>query len=452
MERFIGEWKSMGFKSIRFNIILRLTLITTLLFFTVFFIANNENYLRSTYFFVFSAIAIFELFRYLDRTNRKINNFVKSLIENDFTTTFSSTEDELSKGDLFKNLNRISDKFREVGAEKEAQYLFLDLLIDHLDVGVLVFDENENISLVNESFKKLAHVKHFSTLKPVKKSNPLFYKTLIDLRNGESQLIDSSKGQKFSVTCTTFLMKGKLHKLISFQNIQSEIESSEIEAWQKLIRVLTHEIMNSVTPITSLTDTLIDISDSDPVKLEGEQLENVKKGLSAIKDRSKALETFTTAYKNLTRVPEPKIEVINSGEFLDRIKILMSSEIRNNKIEANFRSSPKSFQFKADVNQIEQVILNLIKNAIYELKKVEDPILSVQFEEEQDFVRIEVIDNGNGISDDQISRIFVPFYTTKKEGTGIGLPLSRQIVRKHNGRMLVESDTENRMTKFTILL
>lgn len=233
-------------------------------------------------------------------------------------------------------------------------------------------------------------------------------------------------------------MRGKKYTLISLQNIHSELEEKEMEAWQKLIRVLTHEIMNSVTPISSLAGTVNKLL-NDPGKLDDE-ISDIKNAVKTIQKRSEGLIHFVENYRNLTKIPKPNFETFRVSVLTDRIYNLMKNEFAGNNIKFNTSIVPDNLTLSADSELIEQVIINLLLNAKFAIKNQQNPEISIRsYTDAGSKVIIRVEDNGPGISKEIQDKIFIPFYTTKKDGSGIGLSLSRQIMRSHFGSITVVS-------------
>ena len=445
----------MAFRSSRINILVRVLLIAVLLFFSAYFIFDGANYLRSGYFALFAALAVYELFRYLDRTNRKLNTLFRSILEEDFTTRFSTGTASTSERALFDSLNQITAKFQQIGADREAQLLFQSFLIENLTLGVLVLNNKGEVILTNENFRELSGARYLTSLDALQKLNPSLHQAINRASESMLTMYQPTAEKKFSITISSLKIEHDIHKLITFQNVEEELEAGEVEAWRKLIRVLTHEIMNSVTPVTSLSDTLISILSADHNKkqVKGDDLDNVRKGLVAIKDRTTGLQEFTESYKNLTRIPQPKKATIESQDLIAQLKILLSNEFEKEKIYVHYNSNPQDLKFEADISQILQVILNLFKNSINALQETSEPKIYFSISKtEADRVKIVVEDNGPGISEENVGKIFIPFFTTRKNGTGIGLPLSREIVRQHGGRLNVVSSQKENRTRFTIIL
>jgi two-component system nitrogen regulation sensor histidine kinase NtrY len=241
-------------------------------------------------------------------------------------------------------------------------------------------------------------------------------------------------------------LRGELYKLISIQNIQNELEEKEMEAWQNLVRVLTHEIMNSVTPISSLANTVedelkIQLNNDQEIKsISNEDIEDLHLAVQTIKRRSQGLIRFVQDFRNLTHIPKPKIEEIEVKDLLDDMLILLKKEIEANGVIVTIQVDPKNMTLNADKDLIEQVLINLIKNATQAFDEQTNKLVEVTaYFDEKSRPIISVKDNGNGIEEEALQKIFIPFFTTKKNGSGIGLSLSKQIMRQHQGMLGVKS-------------
>lgn len=250
-----------------------------------------------------------------------------------------------------------------------------------------------------------------------------------------------------SIRAAEFKLQEKHIKLISLQNIKNELDEQELDSWQKLIRVLTHEIINSVSPITLSSSTLVKMFEEDGKPklmsaLEQEQIENALKGLQAIHKRSKGLSRFVESYKSLTKIPNPVLGIVKAEALFDQILVLMENNIATHAIQIDSSVIPADLAINVDEKLIEQVLINLIKNAIEAGKGRNDFKIELKAFEEKGSVKIIISDNGPDISSEVIDNIFVHFFTTKKDGSGIGLSLSKLILRKHGGNLEVSQKEE----------
>lgn len=387
-----------------------------------------------------------EIFYFISLTNRKLTRFLESVKYQDFISGFA-TDNKLGKSfkDLNIAFNEVLEAFRKARSEKEEHWQYLNTVVQQVRTGIISFDSDGNVQLINSNAKKFIASPNINNLLELKMTNKKMYETLMGVDPGKSVLY---KGVDFHLTihATELRIRGSVVKLITLQNIQTELQKQELEAWQNLTRVLRHEIMNSITPISSLTSTLREILDHDMVRinahyeLKSEGAEDLRDGLSTIENRSKGLIKFIDAYREYTSLPQPKLKSIRLKELIDNVANLMKPELR--KPNLSFISTCESdyLTIQIDEEMIEQVIINLVKNAIESIGDMENGKISLEGKYSEDSVIIEISDNGPGIIKEAIGKIFVPFFTTKKAGSGIGLSLSRQILQMHNGTISVESE------------
>jgi signal transduction histidine kinase len=288
-------------------------------------------------------------------------------------------------------------------------------------------------------------------IKALESLSPELVQTLFSIKPGENKLVKVQYDDDFlqlAIYGSTIKVKDKLIYLVTIKDIQNVLEEQETEAWQKLIRVLTHEIMNSITPIASLSSTLdlmlkgmVGENHATELNIDTESVGEIQEALQTINKRSTGLLHFVNTYRNLTRIPKPDFKLCSVKELFDNIVGLMEEEISKNKIEFAVNVEPESLEFTADDKLIEQVLINLIKNAIHALNGQKDArIQLLGFMNKRGRITLQVIDNGPGILKDVLDKIFIPFFTTKPSGSGIGLSLSKQILRLHNATITAHSD------------
>ena len=404
--------------------------------------------------FVLTIVMVFNLFYYVDQTNRDLVNFLTSIKFNDYTTTSSASHRGRSFGQLYDGFNLINRKFQEVRAEKEANHQFMQTVVEHINIGLLCYDESEDIVLMNKALQSLLHKSYLINLEGLRTVDEKLFETVRDLPSGERTLIKliiDNKLLQVAIQSTELVLNKNRLKLVSFQNIQSELEGQELMAWQKLIRILTHEIMNSVAPIASLSSTLKDII-GEKSELDQEALKMVRHSLGVIQKRSQGLMAFTDTYRELTRIPPPKFQLVDGKELLEEAETLFRARIASENINLQIFTPPTEVQFQGDPNLLEQVLINLIKNAMDALEGQEEKTINVHLQKNTNGkISIQVADNGPGIPTEKMDQIFIPFYTTKESGSGIGLSLSRQIMRLHKGSLEVQS-VEGQGSIFTMTI
>jgi signal transduction histidine kinase len=393
-------------------------------------------------------ILIVSLIVYVNRTNRTLRSFLESL------RYLDSVRENKGKGRSFEELDRLYNEIvgviRKVETERETERQYFRLLVDHAGVGIISFNELGEVEIVNDAAKKLLkmrQLKNISALAALSGSLP-------ELLSGEKpgshkllKLLIDNEVVGLTIRIAEYRIGGRKIKIASLQNIRNELEEEELDAWQKLIRVLTHEIMNSITPVNSLTNTIIRLFErgGQPRQvhdLEETDLANALEALHSIEKRNKGLIGFVQSYRSLTQMQKPRFTRVEIEKLLSNINRLIAVDMENAGINFACTISPEGIVIDADEKLIEQVLLNLINNSRHALFKVEEPVIRVHATVDGDYAVIGVHDNGCGIPEEILSNIFIPFFTTREEGSGIGLSLSRQIMRLHGGSISVKSQPE----------
>ena len=438
----------MVFSDFRFKTAVRVIFLGITLWLFTWLIVQPELFITAILVGVIVILQMLELFNFVSQTNKKLTRFFESVKYGDFATGFTY-DDRL--GHSFKDLNvalgEVLEAFRKTRSEKEEHWLYLQTVVEHVNTGLISFNSEGKVGLINAAAKKLIEKDQLRNIEQLLEFKPRLYKALFDLPSGKSFLYKENNSKELSIHATTIRLQGKSYKLVAIQNIRSELQKKELDAWQNLTRVLRHEIMNSITPIASLTSTMRDIIKEDVVSSNGhfeideEALTDLKDGLDTIESRSKGLAGFLDAYRDYTSIPLPEIAEINIKELLEKVAQLLRGEIKNAKAELTCNIHPAQLTVKADEKLIEQVLINLIKNALEAMENRKNPKIELlSYLDSNQNVVINVKDNGEGIIREALEQIFIPFYTTKKRGSGIGLSLSSQIMRLHNGSLEVDSE------------
>jgi two-component system nitrogen regulation sensor histidine kinase NtrY len=440
----------MAFKNFWLLIILRVFLLTAaLLLFS--WCVTNGFYLRSYYIAACVLIIAIELSWHINRFNRDINTWLTSLTQRDFTTHFKSRGNGKSFDELYELMNQISEAFRKISREREIQSRYFEMLFEHVRVGILSIDEQGKIQHANQAIKDLLQVHVISHLKSLEALDPELITLLHTIRTGETELFKLKVNQnilQLSIHASEFKLDENYYKLISMQNIRNELDEREMIAWQKLIRVLSHEIMNSVAPIMSLSATLHGLVERSDKSLPN--YESLDQGLKAIKIRSEGLYNFTQTYRKLTGIPKISLQKINLKDIIQRIQTLMQTRLAENNIQ--FRIGNADVILEADPELLEQILINLIINSIEALPHRADGWIQIHCEQNtKGNTLIHIRDNGQGMDEATLEKIFIPFFTTKKNGSGIGLAITKQILQQHHADIVVNSEL-GKGTAFTIIL
>ena len=446
---------SFGFRDFRARVFIRVVLIGLALALLIFMIGRPNMLFAAVLTGGIIILQLAEMFRFVSQTNRKLTRFLESVKYSDFISGFTS-DNKLGKSfkDLNIAFNEVLEAFRKARSEKEEHWQYLNTVVQQVRTGILSYDNDGKVQLINANAKRFLNVQRLQNMEELLELNPKLYKSIFDTEPGKSNLYKGGNELHLTIQATLLRIRGTTVKLITLQNIQPELQRQELEAWQNLTRVLRHEIMNSITPISSLTSTLKEILDHDLTKKDGhyelkdEGADDLKEGLSTIESRSRGLIKFIDAYREYTSVPQPKIKTVRLKDMVEKIAQLMKPEFKKHNIKFEYACNSEYLTIQADEELIEQVVINLVKNAIEAVNETENP--NIQLIARHDTaVKIEVIDNGPGIIREALESIFVPFYTTKRTGSGIGLSLSRQIMQMHNGTLTVESEPGVR-TIFTL--
>jgi nitrogen fixation/metabolism regulation signal transduction histidine kinase len=445
----------MVFKNFRFQVIFRVLLLAAVISVLAWCLVY-EYYLRSIYVAAAVAIITGELIWYVDRFNRDVKTFMEGLLQRDCTMRYPSAGKSKTYDELYDTLNRISYAFKRITAEKEVQFRYLEMLVEHLRIGILSLDEEGKIQLANQAAKDLLQKDVLFNLKALGSLDPLFVNTLTDLRSGETRLVKLRIGAdllQLSTHASEFKLEDRYYKLISMQNIRNELDAREMEAWQKLIRVLTHEIMNSVSPLISLSETmhgLVTRQNKNESNGEGELLNTLDKGLEAIKIRSQGLYHFTQSYRKLTGIPKLALQQASLRDIVARVMILMTAKLEERGI--NFSVSSPDISVVVDPELMEHVLINLLVNAMEAVSATQQPRIDiVTSRDPRGSVNIYVRDNGEGMDEATAEKIFIPFFTTRKNGSGIGLALAKQILQLHHADIQFTSE-KGKGTEFVIVL
>ncbi|MCH6234373.1 sensor histidine kinase [Cognataquiflexum rubidum] len=438
----------MGFKSFAIGILVRVLLIVGFAYLSLFFFFKDQSMVQAILFAVIVLFLALNLISFGNTTNKKITRFLESIRYSDFSSSFTK---DSKLGNSFREMNmsfnEVIEAFKKTRAEKEEQMLFLQIMIQHINTGILSFDSQGRIGVINGEAKQLLQIPQFKDINDLGKLSVDLLKSVLSLKPGGSFSIKINNEIHLNVQSASFKMEGNSWTLLSFQNIRSELQKNELQAWQNLTKVLRHEIMNSMTPIASLANSLgtileedIHEEDTGELVLEKDSYVDLCEGLETISKRSTGLVDFVNAYRDYTNIPQPILKRFAVQQLFENICVLLKEELAKSGIQLQTDLNPKELELMADQDLIQMILINLIKNAKEAMEKATTrTILLKSGINSQSFPYIQVIDHGEGIVPEALERIFVPFFTTKKTGSGIGLAISRQIMNLHKGNLEVES-------------
>ncbi|MEO6136287.1 MAG: HAMP domain-containing sensor histidine kinase [Ginsengibacter sp.] len=432
-------------KRIEFKILMKILLLFITLTLTSFFLVKG----MIPYLFISVPVVLFQLYN-IYHSQRKafveLNNFIESVQYRDFSRHFNISHAPVELKGLRKGFNQINDAFKIMSNEKEVQYQYLQKILELVNTGILSYNaETGEVLWMNESLKQMLQLPYLKTIHSLEKRDSELYHEIIQLKPGDGKITDAhpEKGNfKVLLSATAFQTEGKKFMLIAFQNINEAVDETEAKAWQKLLSVMTHEIMNSVAPISSLAGTLKNRLEKSRHQLNNEngEIDDLEVGIETIKNRSESLLKFAGTYRNLNKISTPQLSTILIRDLFENIFNLMQPTLDQKNIEMEIVLKEMGLILEADITLVEQVLINLVINAIDAVKETETGrIILSAGENSNRKVFIKVSDNGKGMSEEVLEKIFVPFFSTKKSGGGIGLSLCKQIMMVHKGNINVQS-------------
>lgn len=404
----------------------------------------------------FATIVFFNLYKFVTKRFVEIDDFFESIKYRDFSRWFSEEHGPSDIRNLRKGFNLVNKTFKAINTERQAQFLYLQKILEMIDVGIIAYNlETGEVLWVNESILKTLDLPSFKNVRFVEKRRKELYEKVFETYHYNQKSINlemREENLKVLISDTIFQVEENAFKLIVMQNIEDTLNKNESEAWKKLLSVMTHEIMNSIAPISSLSETLQSeienkINNPDTHNLE---LDDINAGITSIKKRSEGLMKFAKTYRTLSKVSEVNKSKILVHELFENIRNLLEPSLNKKNIQLEFKIVNPKLELNIDTHLIEQVLINLIINARDACDGVENSKILVLAEKFREGVQIKVSDNGKGIPEEILETIFVPFFSTKKTGSGIGLSLSKQIMMLHNGRLQVQSE-EGKGTSMSLI-
>ena len=451
----------MGYKNFRMSLIIRVLAIVANAFLIMWLIFSTSYFFTTLLAVGIAVYQVIMLIQFVETTNTLLTNFLDSLRYSDFSRTFEIKGLGYSFDRLAESFSVVINDFRKVREEREQNYFYLETVVEHIGFGLISYREDGAVELINNSTKKLFKITTLRNLRELENFSTELVSKLMTISNGESIMVKIQKQDtilQLAIFATEFKVAGRLIRMATIKDIQNELEENEMESWQKLIRVLTHEIMNSITPIASITQTLnfmikdVRSTYTNSFQDEGEKetINEIELAIETIHKRSIGLLHFVESYRDLTRIPTPNYTIFPVNRLFDNLTGLMKEEMLNHGITYLAEVTPEHLELSADEQLIEQVLINLLKNSIQAVEETENPSIELKaFTDSYGKINIQMIDNGQGILPEVLDKIFVPFFTTKPKGSGIGLSLSRQILRLHGGTLTAHSEPDIK-TVFTL--
>ncbi|WP_400077324.1 sensor histidine kinase [Winogradskyella sp. R77965] len=435
----------MNYRAYIFQLFFRILLIVAVILVLAYTVYKDQ-----TAYSVIASIGLlyllFNTYSFVKRRFVAMDDFFEAVKYRDFSRWFPEDRGPKDIRFLYTGFNEINRTIKEINSQNQAQYVYLQKILEMVDIGIIAYNlENGDVLWTNDSFGEILDMPSFKNIRFVENRKPELFNTIFETYHREPNSISialQNESIKILISDTVFQVDEDAFKLIVIQDIDNTLNKNESESWKKLLSVMTHEIMNSIAPISSLADTLqtnLQLAIEQP-KENTLELDDINAGIKTIKKRSEGLLKFAKTYRSLSKVTNLNLQRVKVSELFNNIQLLMEPSIKAKNIDIEFNISSSKLELDIDTHLIEQVLINLILNAVDAVKEKDNAEIKVLASQNtnRDIV-IKVYDNGSGIPQDILENIFVPFFTSKATGSGIGLSLCKQIMLLHKGRILVKS-------------
>ncbi len=446
----------MASRNFYYQLIIRVIFVT-LTAIALAFSISSKSYIALSFFAILLVAQVYSLISFINRTNRKIAYFFDAIRNEDFTLRFPERVTIKSFKELNQSLNRVNGLIQEVHLQLQIRENYYQEILKQANIGIMTFNEKGHILFSNPTLEKLLNyspLNHIKQLGQVDKELYEIFKPFKSFDRKLFQLTNEREQKQLALRCTPMTLDKTPLLLVVAQDIHHELDEKETDSWVKLIRVLTHEIMNTITPITSISDSILKhlaaVAAETSNSIDSEKMTSSIKGLKVIREQGRDLMEFVQSYRSFLNVPKPDKTLVPAHKLFEKARVLTSKEA-NESTRISWTIKPNALELFVDEKQITQVLINLVKNAAHSLEEhSEGNIHVIASVNDNNKKFIEVKDNGPGIPLELIEEIFVPFFTTKDKGTGIGLSLSKQIMHLHSGDLKVFS-IPNQETSFVLL-
>lgn len=448
----------MGFKNYHMSLIVLIILVivsATLMGWALSFARIHLAILLATGIVVGAVFLFLKITRY----NREVLFFFRALENDDTSIKYASTHRNAYIDELHRHLNRVNENYRDLKLANELREQYFSKILEHVSSGLILISKTGHINQINEEALRLLNLPRLTHIKALSRLYPGLYSGIREMKSldrSELTVKDRETGLKrvLGIQLVEINLKGEDVRLVTLHDLSAGMERKEIDDWIRLIRVMSHEIMNSLAPITSISTTLGEVwaeheSGSTVEGVSEATVQQTLKGLNAIAEQSEGLTTFFESYRVLSRIPDPVIKEFAVCGLFERLETLVSHYKEKGNLSISFECRDPGLQIRADEQMISQVLLNLIKNAVQAVERVEKPEIMVAVELKENRIFLEVADNGEGIPPEISDQVFIPFFTTREKGTGVGLSYSRQVMAMNGGR--IEFDSQPGRTRFRLV-
>ena len=437
----------MNFNFFRVKLIVYIVLLFVSSIATLYFAIASPFWLLSGWAFLLVILSSVLLIRESEKSKRELYNFISAISFGEFKNTYKLRS---KNDDLAKAFDDLINVYRNLSTEKERNHLYLQTIVEHINVVLLCFDKEENIVILNEAAKRFFNRSYILNLDVIERFDQPLSSIVKEIRGGQKKLYKFRKlgnAYNISIHATEFKLQDIPYKLVSMQDVRFELEEQELDSWRKLVRVLTHEIMNTAIPISTLAGVtnqlLLDEkgNEKDLNTMNLEDQSDLRHSLRTIEKRSKGIVEFVKATKSYTNMSAPKLEKENLKHIIQNVIDLLKPGFEDKNIKIIFEANDGIADLDLDIKLIEQLLINILKNSMDAFEKSESRMVKISLKKVNFGQRtiVEITDNGSGMNQEILENIFIPFFTTKREGSGIGLSLSKQIMKMHNGTIEAQS-------------
>jgi len=449
----------MQYKHFYIAILIRLIFIVLLAVLGSYLFFQTELLMPVIIVAVFIVFAVVNLIRYLNKINRWISFFLLGIKNEDTTLKIPKSTGNKAIDDIFAGMYQLNEIFRQTKIDITTQEQQFRMVINQSSTGLFSVNEKGRIVNINPAATKLTGLQefhHINSLSGINEALPKYLLSAENFNRESSVIFDNKQGQKLLFKTSQLETQKEKIILVAVSDITKELDTREVDAWIKLARTLSHEIMNNITPITTLSQVISGYYKNNEQTIELTEIDkntiaNTIKGLKIIEERGVALMNFVGNYRKFTKLPEPQFNETNISELIENSAVAVGSNKKFNTVEM-VKTVPENVLFRTDENLLSQVIINLLKNGCEAaLETTESPIVKIELQQTANSISINIVNNGTEIPAEIREQIFVPFYTTKESGSGVGLSLSKQIMLKMGGDVLLSSSTP-KTTVFTVIL
>jgi len=424
------------FKSIEYKLYLYMILLIAAVVMSTYF-AIQTKYVYMVFSILLAFFLLYNMRRSYNQFNKNIIFLLNALDNGDYSFNFAETKLSRREKELNKMMNRIKEILSRARKEVIENEKFLSVIMESVSTGIVILNEESVVVQINRTVNRLLGLPvftHVNQLANIDRSFPDLFRNLEASDTKTIKIANEREEIQLILRASEIILQGRRLKIITLNNIGSELDYKEMDSWIQLIRVMTHEIMNSIAPVTSLTDTLLSAFRKDKPHEEDSLMQNTIEALQTINSTAKGLISFVNSYRRFTGIPKPQLKLVSLQSVIERAIVLEAVMFEEKRMPVTLNLPVEPTVIPLDESQIMQVLLNLLKNAV-EAISGEGRQIRIELTEEKEKTYLDVCNNGQLIAEDVLPNIFVPFFTTKHSGTGIGLSVSRYIMRLHGGTL-----------------